>query len=51
MEDNVESIRLFEKVGFKLIGTRKEWFKIKDQRIDERIYQLCLNELKNELDY
>lgn len=44
--DNISSIRLFEKAGFQLIGVRKEWFKEKNNRVDERIYQLCLGEEK-----
>jgi diamine N-acetyltransferase len=42
LEDNKDSIRLFENAGYSLIGTRKDWFKDKDKRIDERIYQICL---------
>jgi len=40
--DNEASIHLFEKIGFKKIGTRKEWFLMKGQRVDEILYQLCL---------
>jgi diamine N-acetyltransferase len=40
--DNEASIHLFEKIGFEKIGTRKEWFLIKGQRVDEILYQLCL---------
>lgn len=39
---NTESIRLFENAGFEKIGTRKEWFLNKGQRIDEISFQLCL---------
>ena len=42
LDDNKESIKLFEKAGFELIGIRKEWFNGHGKRIDERIYQLCL---------
>ncbi len=42
LDDNQASIQLFESVGFELIGVRKEWFKDRNKRIDERIYQLCL---------
>jgi diamine N-acetyltransferase len=46
LDDNKASIRLFEKAGFELIGIRKGWFKYKNERVDERIYQLCLEEEK-----
>lgn len=46
LEDNVESIRLFENAGYELVGVRKEWFKDKNKRVNERIYQLCLKEEK-----
>ncbi len=39
---NVESIQLFEKVGFKKVGVRKDWFRMNGKREDEIIYQLCL---------
>ncbi len=39
---NEESIHLFETAGFEYVGRRKEWFSIKNNRIDELIYQLCL---------
>lgn len=42
LDDNEPSIRLFESLGFELVGIRKEWFKEQNNRIDERIYQLCL---------
>ena len=32
----------FEAAGFELVGVRKNWFYEKGQRINERIYQLCL---------
>jgi diamine N-acetyltransferase len=40
--DNDPSIALFESVGFKKIGIKKEWFFFKGKRIDEISYQLCL---------
>lgn len=40
--DNLPSISLFEGLGFKLVGVRKNWYRIKQQRIDEICYQLCL---------
>jgi diamine N-acetyltransferase len=39
---NIESIRLFESMGFEKIGRRKEWFLIRNNRVDEILYQLCL---------
>lgn len=47
LEDNTESIRLFENAGYELIGTRKEWFRDKNKRVNERIYQLCLKKEGN----
>ena len=40
--DNLNSLKLFESVGFDPIGVRKDWFLYKGQRIDEISYQLCL---------
>ena len=40
--DNASSIALFEKCGFEKIGTRKDWYLHKGERIDEYLYQLCL---------
>lgn len=42
LEDNPSSIHLFEASGFELVGVKKNWFKEKNNRINERIYQLCL---------
>ena len=42
LEDNTSSIRLFESAGYELVGVRKNWFKDKENRVNERIYQLCL---------
>ena len=42
LEDNISSIKLFENAGYSLIGERKNWFKDKNRRVNERIYQLCL---------
>ena len=42
LEDNISSIKVFEDSGFELVGIRKEWFKDKNKRVNERIYQLCL---------
>ncbi len=40
--DNQTSIRLFKKVGFLLVGTKKDWIKTSDGRLDENLYQLIL---------
>lgn len=40
--DNQSSIALFEKCGFKKIGTRKDWYLHNGERVDEYLYQLCL---------
>ena len=38
---NIESIRLFEKCGFQLIGTKKQWNQVsKNQFEDELMYQI-----------
>lgn len=39
---NIESIRLFEAMGFEKVGCRKNWFLINNNRVDEFLYQLCL---------
>ena len=38
--DNNESINLFESRGFKLVGTKKDWNRIRNQWQDECMYQL-----------
>jgi diamine N-acetyltransferase len=38
--DNTESIRLFESKGFKFIGTKKEWNRIRNNWLDESMFQL-----------
>jgi len=38
--DNTESIRLFEGKGFRLIGVKKEWNRIRNKWIDESMFQL-----------
>lgn len=48
MNDNEASIRLFESEGFKLVGSRKEWFKVEEGWRDEKIYQQWLKERKKE---
>jgi diamine N-acetyltransferase len=40
--DNHNSIRLFEKKGFTLAGTKKEWNKVRNKWHDESMYQLIL---------
>ena len=42
LDDNLSSIKLFESAGYELVGVRKNWFKDKENRVNERIYQLCL---------
>lgn len=42
LDDNLSSIKLFESSGYELVGVRKNWFKDKESRVNERIYQLCL---------
>lgn len=44
--DNKASIDFFEQIGFKHIGTKKNWLLYKGKRIDEVNYQLCLKEIK-----
>jgi diamine N-acetyltransferase len=38
--DNHESIRLFESKGFRLIGVKKEWNRIRNNWQDESMFQL-----------
>lgn len=38
--DNTVSIKLFQKYGFILAGTKREWLRLNDKWIDEQIYQL-----------
>ena len=38
--DNTDSIRLFENKGFKYIGTKKEWNRIRNKWQDESMFQL-----------
>jgi len=40
--DNKDSIRLFENKGFRLIGIKKDWNRIKNRWCDENLYQLIL---------
>jgi diamine N-acetyltransferase len=42
LESNEASIALFESLGYELVGIRKNWFLDKNKRINERIYQICL---------
>jgi diamine N-acetyltransferase len=39
---NKESIQLFESIGFLKVGCRREWFLINNKRVDEILFQLCL---------
>lgn len=43
-DDNEASCRLFEEVGFQLIGTKLNWLRYKNNYYDDKEYQLCLNE-------
>jgi diamine N-acetyltransferase len=38
--DNIESIRLFESKGFRFIGVKKEWNRIRNNWQDESMFQL-----------
>jgi diamine N-acetyltransferase len=38
--DNLESIRLFESKGFRFIGVKKEWNRIRNNWQDESMFQL-----------
>lgn len=40
--ENAESIRLFENKGFNFIGTKKEWNRIRNQWVDESMFQFIL---------
>lgn len=42
-EENIQSIRLFEKNGFTRSGTRKEWLVAQNGWKDEHLYQLILD--------
>jgi diamine N-acetyltransferase len=42
-DDNTESIKLFTKKGFQLIGTKKDWLLFSDGTKDEFMYQLINN--------
>lgn len=39
---NAESIRLFENKGFRLIGIKKDWNRIRNKWQDENMYQMIL---------
>ncbi len=43
MEDNFESIKIFEKSGFKLIGNKKDWIRTKKGFLNELTYQKIAN--------
>jgi diamine N-acetyltransferase len=40
--DNHVSIHLFEKAGFQLAGTKKDWIKTPEGWLDEGLYQKVL---------
>ena len=39
-EENTESLKLFEKKGFQVTGTKKEWLKTKDGYLNEYTLQM-----------
>ncbi|MGB0404474.1 MAG: GNAT family N-acetyltransferase [Salibacteraceae bacterium] len=39
LENNLKSIKLFEKAGFQLIGVKKDWIKIEGKFYNELLYQ------------
>lgn len=42
LENNLPSLKLFEKCGFELVGVRKKWFNNNGVWLDEHIYQCNL---------
>lgn len=42
--DNSSSQELFERMNFRKVGERKEWYLHNGERIDEILYQLCLED-------
>lgn len=38
-QSNTTSIELFKRLGFSLIGTKKEWLKVKNEYADELMFQ------------
>lgn len=42
LENNMPSLKLFEKCGFELVGVRKKWFNNNGVWLDEHIYQCNL---------
>ena len=40
--NNVKSVNLFKQIGFKNVGIKKNWFKIKEEWVDEYIFQFQL---------
>ena len=46
--DNVASIYLFRKLGFREVGIRKEWYIYNGKLTDEIAFQLCLKNQKEE---
>ncbi len=42
LEDNLESIKLFESAGFDLVGVKKDWFFDQKKWINENMYQLIV---------
>jgi diamine N-acetyltransferase len=42
--DNHDSIRLFENKGFRFIGTKKDWNRVRNKWSDESMFQLILQD-------
>lgn len=43
LADNISSIRLFERLGFKKTGTLKDWIALDNRYIDVEVYQFINN--------
>lgn len=44
LSNNHESIDLFKKLGFKMVGIKKEWIRSADGYLDEYLFQLIHNQ-------
>lgn len=44
---NVKSLRLFQKLGFEITGTKKDWNQIKNTYYDEHFLQLISNKINS----
>jgi diamine N-acetyltransferase len=45
LENNLESIELFRNMGFKEIGVKKDWIRMKNGYLNEHMFQLINKEL------